>query len=306
MSLTVEQLKLRMTGIGGSDVAAALGLSPWKTQLQLWADKCGKNPPGEETPAMEWGSRLETVIANKFRDEHPRYTLVEANETIRDSNQEFLLATPDGYLLTADDDTVGMWECKTSSVDWPDGLPIYYQLQVQHYLYISGLPMAIVSCLFRGREYQEYVVMADTEAYEKDVLPALKQFWTTVVDELPVFAPTTLTEMNWIVGEPDDEEPLVAGEDLLRMVERAKEAARISADSKSEADKCRMQLAEIMGRHKKLVDADGKSLASQYQTKDSEILDVSTLKKAEPEAYKLMMEKFTKTKKGYRAMRLAK
>ena len=37
----VEWLEARKDGLGASDAAALLGLSPWKTNVQLWEEKCG-------------------------------------------------------------------------------------------------------------------------------------------------------------------------------------------------------------------------------------------------------------------------
>ena len=66
-------LKHRSLGIGGSDVAAILGLSKWKSPLSVYMDKVfpeqADDKPKHE--AMEWGSRLENSIATKFFENHP-------------------------------------------------------------------------------------------------------------------------------------------------------------------------------------------------------------------------------------------
>lgn len=59
-------LEERRKGIGGSDVAAVLGLNPYRTPLDLWEDKTGK---AEELPQSEsayWGTALEDVVAHEF------------------------------------------------------------------------------------------------------------------------------------------------------------------------------------------------------------------------------------------------
>lgn len=40
-----EWLKARQKGIGGSDAASVLGISPWKTNVQLWEEKTGITEP---------------------------------------------------------------------------------------------------------------------------------------------------------------------------------------------------------------------------------------------------------------------
>jgi putative phage-type endonuclease len=60
-----EWLAARRTGIGGSDIAAILGLSPWRTPLDVYRDKVdGAEQP--ETEAMRWGRLLEDVIAREY------------------------------------------------------------------------------------------------------------------------------------------------------------------------------------------------------------------------------------------------
>ena len=61
-----EWLELRRTGIGGSDCAAALGMSKWQSQLGLWLDKMGQGKPVEESEAMYWGKVMEPVLLAEF------------------------------------------------------------------------------------------------------------------------------------------------------------------------------------------------------------------------------------------------
>ena len=50
-------LKGRRTGIGGSDVAAVLGLNPWKTPLDVWNDKLGISEDKEMSEPAYWGRK---------------------------------------------------------------------------------------------------------------------------------------------------------------------------------------------------------------------------------------------------------
>ncbi|WP_418806309.1 YqaJ viral recombinase family protein [Parasutterella sp.] len=60
-------LEGRRTGIGGSDVAAVLGLNPWKTPLDVWNDKLGlSEDKGMSEPAY-WGTVLEDTVAREFQ-----------------------------------------------------------------------------------------------------------------------------------------------------------------------------------------------------------------------------------------------
>ena len=71
MALTKQQLIARKQGIGGSDAAAILGLSQWKSPLDIFFDKLDTAEPMDNvsSPFMEWGNRLESAIVQKFQEE---------------------------------------------------------------------------------------------------------------------------------------------------------------------------------------------------------------------------------------------
>ena len=62
-----EWLKLRQIGIGGSDVAVLLGLSKWRTPLDVYNSKI-EAPEESDNASMEWGRRLEPVIREKYAE----------------------------------------------------------------------------------------------------------------------------------------------------------------------------------------------------------------------------------------------
>src|SRR3990167_9543260 len=71
-----EWREVRRQGIGASDAPAIPGLSPWKSPIQLYADKLGLAEDGsEETEAMRWGRRLEGVIIAAYAEETNREAL---------------------------------------------------------------------------------------------------------------------------------------------------------------------------------------------------------------------------------------
>src|SRR5437868_10477255 len=67
-----EWLNVRRGGIGSSDAAAAVGLNPYKSQLELWMEKTGrdadlpKTDPNDEASPMYWGTLLEPIVAAHY------------------------------------------------------------------------------------------------------------------------------------------------------------------------------------------------------------------------------------------------
>ena len=67
-----DWLEVRRTGIGSSDAAAAIGLNPYQSQLELWMQKAGKADllpsvdPSDDTSPMFWGTLLEPIVAAHY------------------------------------------------------------------------------------------------------------------------------------------------------------------------------------------------------------------------------------------------
>ncbi len=56
----------RLTGIGGSDLAAILGLSKWRSPYQVWLEKTGRSQPQAATLAMRYGIHNEGFVAKEY------------------------------------------------------------------------------------------------------------------------------------------------------------------------------------------------------------------------------------------------
>ena len=64
-----EWLAWRRKGIGGSDAAAILGISPWRTARDLYDDKLGIASAQDDSGnwvALEMGHLLEDLVARSF------------------------------------------------------------------------------------------------------------------------------------------------------------------------------------------------------------------------------------------------
>lgn len=152
----------RKTGIGGSDVSTICGLNPWTSAFALFCRKTGRIPEQESNSSMEWGTRLEPVIAAKFADEHPELSVSASPGTYAHKDRPWQLANPDGILVD-EAGKHGILEIKTAKYedDWRNGVPLYYQTQVQWYLQTFGFEYAFVAVLFSGSMYREFYVAAD-------------------------------------------------------------------------------------------------------------------------------------------------
>lgn len=178
----------RRTGIGGSDIPALLGLSRFKTPMDVYLQKLQLVPPSSgDTGPQEWGHRLEPVILQALAERHG-LTYHPAPGTVRASQVwEHALYTPDGV----GDGFVA--EAKNRSVftadGWgPDGgavIPEDVLAQVQWGMLCLDQPVAYVGALIGGNDFRSYVIAANP-AYQQRCLEVAQRFWTThIIPEVP-------------------------------------------------------------------------------------------------------------------------
>lgn len=151
----------RANGIGGSEIAAVLGLSPYESRFSLWHRKKGLIGPVEETEQMYWGKVDEPGICQRFAELHPNLRVSPA-PTYAAADRPWQIANPDR--LVGD---LELLEAKTSRDDegWgepgTDQIPVHYRCQCLWYLDVTGARRCWVAVRIAGCEYREYVVEYD-------------------------------------------------------------------------------------------------------------------------------------------------
>lgn len=180
-------LDYRRKGIGGSDVAAVYGISPWVTTRELYYDKCGIQPAVQEDGnwvAMEVGHRLESLVAEVFR----RKTGFKVWKDSRmfahpDPALRFMQADLD-YMVEDNKGRQGILEIKTTGFfnrdEWSDDTPPYhYELQARHYMAVMDLDFVWFACLYGNNESQFIMCKIERDLdIEKDMIAQESHFWT--------------------------------------------------------------------------------------------------------------------------------
>jgi len=178
--MTREQfLAERRLGIGGSDVAPILGMSKWKSALDVYLDKRGEASEQPDNESMLWGRALEPVIRQQYAERTGRVVRVPEAAVVH-SMHTFARANLDG--VTDDGRLVEIKTARTAQ-DWgdpgTDEVPDAYALQVQHYLLVTGLAVADVAVLIGGSDFRLYEVHADTEL-QNMLIEREAAFWDCV------------------------------------------------------------------------------------------------------------------------------
>lgn len=202
--------KHRNKFIGGSDVAAILGLNRYKTAYEVWEEKKHSIKTFEGNAATEWGKKLEPVIITHFEQVNNVKVFDNNNEYIS-KEHEFLGCHPDG-ICTINNENV-LIEVKTVSSDaykfWGNSIPMEYYCQVQHNLFVLGLKKAkFVYLVLDSRFYSEIDVNFDAE-YVAEQNNYLIKWWNEYIigDETPIKTVTDYEKENPEVKmvEADDE-----------------------------------------------------------------------------------------------------
>lgn len=144
-----EWLQERQNGLGASDAGTIIGVNPWKTNVQLWAEKTGQREPEDisDKPYVQYGKAAEEHIRALFELDHPE--LIVSYESpykiIRNEAHPWIFCTPDGELVEKETGLVGGLEIKTTEImnarqwrEWDKRIPDQYYAQVCHQMLAAG------------------------------------------------------------------------------------------------------------------------------------------------------------------------
>lgn len=194
----------RQHGFGGSDAAAAVGLSPWMTPLDLWKIKIGASEQNDlsDNSAVQTGVKWEPVLRELYKHTHEEY-IVEHHpyDILYQSERPWLFATLDGEMVERETGRKGVLEIKTATPNgkagwekWANGsMPQNYYVQVLHQLLATGYDFVrLFACLFSmdgsytikeheierddAKEDMEWLFGKESELWEKvqsGTMPAL-------------------------------------------------------------------------------------------------------------------------------------
>lgn len=184
-----DWLIARKGGIGGSDAAAVMGLNPYKSPVELFYEKISTDEPEDtQSEAAYWGTVLEEPIARRFAELHSDARVRRNNHILVHPEHKFLFANIDREVHTDDGETYGL-EIKTAGANsakkWDNGdTPVWYNLQCQHYMGVTGWKKFVIAALIGGQTYVEREIPRDDEIIA-NLTEHETEFWRNVVDGVP-------------------------------------------------------------------------------------------------------------------------
>ncbi|MFY1029118.1 YqaJ viral recombinase family protein [Pseudomonas asiatica] len=166
--------------LGGSDVAGILGISPWRTPLDIYLDKI--EPRKEVDPAKKKiftrGQRMEPYVIDLLAEETGLEIIGRGNR-YRDKQHDFLAAEIDAEAASGENieiKTVSPFKAKEWGEVQTDAIPVHYTAQAMHGLMVTGKQVCVFGVLIGGDDFRVYRVERDEETItairEKEV-----EFW---------------------------------------------------------------------------------------------------------------------------------
>jgi len=279
--------------LGGSDAAVVLGLSPWRTPLQLWVDKTQPAMPENIDPArqrvFDRGHRMEPYVCDMLAEE-TGLVIVRRNERYVDAEFPFLAAEIDAEAQTRENieiKTVSPFKAKDWGELGTDAIPVYYTAQAQHGMMVNGAAVCVFGVLIGGDDFRVYRVERDD-----DVIAAIRArevaFWREHVETM---IPPLARDANDValLFPRDIGTAVEANTDALIAVNELRALTAEAGELERRIDGCKDAIKRAIGEAARLT-LNGKDLAT-WKSQSARRFDQLAFQAAEP----ALFEKFIKT-----------
>lgn len=181
--------------IGGSDIAGILGISPWRTALDVYLDKIQPRVEPVDPKKQKIftrGQRMEPYVIDLLAEE-TGLEIVKRGERYRDPEHDFIAAEIDAEAKSGENieiKTVSPFKAKDWGEEQTDAIPVHYTAQAMHGLMVTGKDICVFGVLIGGDDFRIYQVERDNETIaairDKEV-----EFWERIQKLEPPEATTT-------------------------------------------------------------------------------------------------------------------
>lgn len=290
-----DWLNYRKKGITGTDIGAITGMNPYVSAVSVYQDKITDEISEYDNESMRQGRDMEEYIAQRFT-EATGLKVRKANAIYQNEEHPIMLADFDRLIIGQ---KAGL-ECKTvspySADKWKDGeIPLHYQLQVQHYLAVSGYNCWYIAALIFGKEFIIRKIERDEELIN-NLITIEERFWNEYVIPRKMPEPDGSEGCSDIISkmyfkvEPNKEISLCGFKTMLLRREEL-----VNLISKMEKEKTQIEQKIKM----EMQDASY-GLADNYRVSwtafDTTRLDSKKLKEEKPQIYEEYCKKSTARK----------
>ncbi len=309
--------------VGGSDVAAIFGVSPWVTPLELWMIKKGKikTPPKLNVEQLEMGHMLEPIAAFWY-EKKTGNTIINDTNMYQHADFPYALADFDRRFVRKEDGAPGILECKSCSyhkaLTWADGrYPLYYEFQLRYYLAVADVDIGAFSAVWGNNPETDLALptLERDKTIENMIFEKLEEWiWSLENDKPPTMkdvgnSKLALESLAKIYGASNPTLPTIEfsskyEKHLRRMLALQEEVGVHNAEIKriqKEIEAHSVRIAEVMKDHEHgVLKTTTDQILIDFVTKTSTRTDTAALKKK----YPLISDEF-QTSSQSRSMKLS-
>lgn len=279
-----EWLRLRKTGIGGSDAGALCGLNPYSSAMKVFRDKTGETVEEQDSEAIRIGHDLEDYVAQRFM-EAAGLKVRRSNCMYRSKEHPFMIADVDRLVVGGD---AGL-ECKTASAynaeKWADGnIPLHYVMQCYHYMAVTGRRAWYIAAVILGREFVYRKLEWDDDLIN-ELIRIEADFWNNHILTGQIPPPDGSRACDEVIAQyfstakEGDAIELAGFDDKL---ERRRDILLQIAELETEKKQIEQEVKMAMGEHEL---ARSGSYRVSWGNVDSTRLDTRRIKEERPEIY---------------------
>lgn len=314
-----EFLAERKQGLGGSDIGAILGLSPYTTPLDIWLDKTGQAPSKESNLQMRFGTMAEQFVADEY-EQQTGNRVQKFTPMLRHTEAPIIghidrLVIPAGAKVASHKQEIRtdkLLECKTASAyaasggEWgvagSDMVPPAYLVQVATYMALTGCEFADLAVLFGNQEFRVYHIKRDLEL-EETIVEEAAAWWQRHIIQGIAPEPRTASEARALWPQHVAAKQVIVGVEVADAVARLADIKARKKSIEAEESEAEGVILAAFGDAEEIV-CDGKKLCTWKANKPSKKTDwqsIATAMKAPNEVIKA----YTVEKPGARVLRLA-
>ncbi len=277
-------LRLRKTGIGGSDAGAICGVNPYSSAMKVFKDKTSGETEEQDNEAVRIGHDLEDYVSQRFT-EATGLKVRKSNFMYRSKEHPFMIADVDRLVVGED---AGL-ECKTASAynadKWADGnIPLHYVMQCCHYMAVTGKRTWYIAAVILGREFTYRKLECD-DALIGRLVAIEDNFWNSYVVPGVIPPPDGSKACDEVIGQyfpaarKGSTARLVGFDEKLK---RREEIVRHISELQEEQKQIEQEVKLFMQDNEY---ADSKHFRVSWKNVDSTKLDAKRIREEMPEIY---------------------
>lgn len=281
-----EWLRERKNYLGGTDLAAICGLSPYRTALDVYLNKTSDDITEETSPAMRWGNLLEDAVAKAY-SEDTGYTIAIEPNTLYHQEYKFLGANIDRWVGNKE----YVLECKTAGFtrgkEWgdlgTDQIPESYLVQVAYYAAICDVPKVDIAVLIGGQDFRIYTYTRNKPLEDKIMKIGINFWHNHIKKRIPPKCVNTRDTFNLFPQSNNKE--ILAQNDIIAKLEELKIAKMSEEQIQKTIEKLKVEIQEFMKDYDILIDNNGNVIATWKNTAPRSLFDLKRFKEEAKEMY---------------------